>query len=163
VLKVVVPDRAPTSRRQLTPVFDKPAFSRFSLIFQPRFVVHSFWKIVKRQVCQKRGELPTAGTDMFRWIGRCAIFGFVSLGQKKSQDAYRTSHSIPFGWSMCDIRCLYFSARKITRCISHISPVSVRFSRRQLTPVFDKPAFSRFSQNCEPLIVVEIFGKIVKR
>jgi hypothetical protein len=30
-------------------------------------------------------------------------------------------------------------------------------------PVFDKPAFSRFSQNCEPLIVVEIFGKIVKR
>jgi len=37
-------------------------------------------------------------------------------------------------------------------------------SRRQLTPPrFDKPAFSRFSQNCEPLIVVEIFGKIVKR
>ena len=28
---------------------------------------------------------------------------------------------------------------------------------------FDKPTFSRFSQNCEPLIVVEIFGKIVKR
>jgi len=39
----------------------------------------------------------------------------------------------------------------------------VRNSRRQLTPVFDKPAFSRFPQNCEPLIVVEIFGKIVKR
>ena len=35
--------------------------------------------------------------------------------------------------------------------------------RGLLTPVFDKPAFSRFSQNCEPLIVVEIFGKIVKR
>jgi len=35
-------------------------------------------------------------------------------------------------------------------------------SRRQLTPVFDKPAFSRVSQNCEPLIVVEIVGKIVK-
>ena len=44
-----------TSRRQLTPVFDKPAFSRFCQIFQPRFVVHSFGKIVKRQVCQKRG------------------------------------------------------------------------------------------------------------
>jgi hypothetical protein len=27
-------------------------------------------------------------------------------------------------------------------------------SRRQLTTVFDKPAFSRVSQNCEPLIVV---------
>jgi len=33
-----------TSRRQLTPVFDKPAFSRFSQIFQPRLVVHSFWE-----------------------------------------------------------------------------------------------------------------------
>ena len=30
-------------------------------------------------------------------------------------------------------------------------------------PFWHKPAFSRFSQNCEPLIVVEIFGKIVKR
>ena len=38
------------SRRQLTPVFDKPAFSRFSQIFQPRLMVHSFGKIVKRQV-----------------------------------------------------------------------------------------------------------------
>ena len=36
-------------------------------------------------------------------------------------------------------------------------------SRRQLTPHFYKPAFSRFSQSCEPLIVVEIVGKIVKR
>jgi len=96
-----------TSRRQLTPVFDKPAFSRFyasqtkilenetagraclfevlcegvstrfgrrmlakslentpkssfgenrfSHIFQPRLVVHSVGKIVKRPVCQKWG------------------------------------------------------------------------------------------------------------
>ena len=43
--------RMKTSRRQLTPVFDKPAFSRFSQIFHPRLVVHSFGKIVKRQVC----------------------------------------------------------------------------------------------------------------
>ncbi len=49
-----------TSRRQLISVYNKPAFSRFSQLFQPRFVVHSFGKIVKRQVCQKRGELPTA-------------------------------------------------------------------------------------------------------
>ncbi len=33
----------------------------------------------------------------------------------------------------------------------------------QLIPIFDKPAFSRFSQNCEPRFVVEIIGKIVKR
>jgi len=32
-------------------VFDKPAFSRFSQLFQPRLVVHSFVKIVKRPVC----------------------------------------------------------------------------------------------------------------
>jgi len=45
-----------SSRRQLIPVFDKPAFSRFSQLFQPRLVVHSFAKIVKRRVwCQKRG------------------------------------------------------------------------------------------------------------
>jgi len=37
------------------PVFDKPAFSRFSQIFQPLLVVHSFMKIVKRQVCQIGG------------------------------------------------------------------------------------------------------------
>jgi len=38
------------------PRFDKPAFSRFSQLFQPRLVVHSVGKIVKRQVCvcQKR-------------------------------------------------------------------------------------------------------------
>jgi len=65
------------SRRQLTPFFDKPAFSRFSQIFQPRPVVHSFGKIVKRQVCVKNGgELPTAGEIRFciswpRKITRC--------------------------------------------------------------------------------------------
>ncbi len=39
------------------------------------------------------------------------------------------------------------------------SPNRVLTSRRQLIAVFDKPAFSRFSQNCEPLVVDEIFGK----
>jgi hypothetical protein len=45
------------SRRQLIPIFltHKPAFSRFSLSFQPRIVVHNLGKIVKRQVCQKWG------------------------------------------------------------------------------------------------------------
>jgi hypothetical protein len=53
------------SRRQLIPIFDKPAFSRFSQLFQPRIVVHNFWKIVKRQVCQKWGDgrrVPRRGT-----------------------------------------------------------------------------------------------------
>ncbi len=38
-----------------SPPFDKPAFSRFSQLFQPRIVVHLLGKIVKRQVCQKGG------------------------------------------------------------------------------------------------------------
>ena len=42
------------------PRFDKLAFSRFSQLFQPRLVVHSFGKIVKRQVFKNGGELPTA-------------------------------------------------------------------------------------------------------
>jgi hypothetical protein len=44
-----------TSRRQLIPLFDKPSFSRFSQKCEPRFVVEIIGKIVKRQVCQKRG------------------------------------------------------------------------------------------------------------
>jgi len=32
-----------------------------------RFVVHSFGEIVKRQVCQKRGELPTAVLSTFSY------------------------------------------------------------------------------------------------
>jgi hypothetical protein len=38
-----------------------------------------------------------------------------------------------------------------------------RTSRRQLIRIFDKPAFSRYSQKCEPRFVVEIIGNIVKR
>ncbi len=45
------------SRRQLDPVFDKPAFSRISETFQPPFVVPNFREFVKRQVCQKRGRV----------------------------------------------------------------------------------------------------------
>ncbi len=36
-------------------------------------------------------------------------------------------------------------------------------SRRRLVPILDKPAFSRIPLNSEPRIVVEIFGKFVKR
>ncbi len=43
------------SRRQLIPIFDKPAFSRISLNSKPRIVVKIFGKFVKRQVCQKWG------------------------------------------------------------------------------------------------------------
>ncbi len=35
------------------PIFDKPAFSRFSQLFQPRFVVHHFGTIVKRPVWKR--------------------------------------------------------------------------------------------------------------
>ncbi len=56
-----IPERIFNSRRQLIPIFDKPAFSRISLHSEPRIVVKIFGKFVKRQVCVKNGdELPTA-------------------------------------------------------------------------------------------------------
>jgi len=73
---------------QLTPVFDKPAFSRFSQIFQPRLVVRSFGKIVKRQVLSKTGvscvvifwprdTKPDIAHRQARRIGRCAMMHVV--------------------------------------------------------------------------------------
>jgi len=50
-----------SSRRQLTPVY-KPAFSRFVQNFEPLSVVKIFGKIVKRQVCQKRGWVADGWT-----------------------------------------------------------------------------------------------------
>ncbi len=38
-----------------SPIFDNPAFSRFSQKGEPRFVVEIIGKIVKRQVCQNGG------------------------------------------------------------------------------------------------------------
>jgi len=68
--------------------------------------------------------LPTAG--------RCAIFGFVFLGHKNHK--MHIAHlarccSILFdSVRLVDVRylVLFFLARKITRCISHISPDAVR-------------------------------------
>jgi hypothetical protein len=47
-----------TSRLQLTPVLDKPAFSRIPLNSEPRIVVKIFGKFVK--FVKNGGELPTA-------------------------------------------------------------------------------------------------------
>jgi hypothetical protein len=52
-----------TSRRQLTPILDKPAFSRIHRNLEPRIVVEIFGKFVKKQVCPKWGELPTVTAD----------------------------------------------------------------------------------------------------
>jgi len=53
----------------LTPVLDKPAFSRFSQIFKPQFVVPNLMEFVKRQVCvQNGGELPTAVRELIEFM-----------------------------------------------------------------------------------------------
>jgi hypothetical protein len=44
-----------SSRRQLTPILDKPAFSRIPWNLEPRTVVEMFGEFVKRQVCPKWG------------------------------------------------------------------------------------------------------------
>ncbi len=75
-------------RVTLVPLFDKPAFSRCYQLFQPRFVVHQFGKIVKRQVCQKEDEWLTPGLQRFvvRIVGKilkrqvCQKGGWVADG-----------------------------------------------------------------------------------
>jgi hypothetical protein len=67
---------------------------------------------------QKNHKMHIAHLDRFRSVGRCAISHFCISWPDKLQDAYRTFRSIPFGWLRYPL--LYFLARKITRCISHI-------------------------------------------
>jgi len=48
-------------------------------------------------------------------------------------------------------------------CLFEVLCEGVSTRRVPLLPLFDKPAFSRFSQHGEPQIGIEIVGKIVKR
>jgi hypothetical protein len=50
------------SRRQLIPIFDKPAFSRFSQLFQPRIVVHIFGKNREKAGLSKMGMSSVTNT-----------------------------------------------------------------------------------------------------
>jgi len=56
----------------------------------------------------------------------------------------------------CAIFALYFLARKITRCISHISPDSV--SSQQLVFFFRQSPFWTNRQKCQTGLMVAIFG-----
>ena len=71
------------SSRQLIPIFDKPAFSRFSQLFQPRIVVHNFGKIVKRPVvCHSSPFVGQSPFRTFRQIFQPAS----SVASKKLRD-----------------------------------------------------------------------------
>jgi hypothetical protein len=74
------------SRRQLIPIFDKPAFSRFSQLFQPQFVVHIFGKIVKRQVCQKWGWVADGCDIMIMCLSKSQDGDIMMMSRSKSQD-----------------------------------------------------------------------------
>ena len=71
---------------------------------------------------------------------------------KKYQPECRTSTNRTESVERCDTHIVIFFW---SMNINQPSATHLRFEH--------KHAFSRFSQNCEPLIVVEIFGKIVKR
>ena len=95
-----------TSRRQLIPLFDKPAFSRFSQKGEPRFVVEIIGKIVKRQVCQKRGMScrQLVQTDTLRltrptppptWFSSCCPAGATHFIHRATQRRMRaSSHAV---------------------------------------------------------------------
>ena len=78
-----------------------------------------------------RLDCPTNGED-WHTPGRCAIFGFVFISwPEKTQDAYRTSRPIRFGWSMCDIRfCISWPTKSqgAYRTSRQIRLVDVRYS-----------------------------------
>jgi len=81
--------------------------------------------------------------------------GVVKNTRRQCGDHMR-SHRLQYGErSTAFTLLLRFSGQELQKCISH------QPSATHTHPRFDKPAFSRFSQNCEPLIVVEIVGKIV--
>ena len=62
-----------------------------------------------------------------------------------------------------DMACVLGDSEDHTTFCEKSREPTVQSSRVPLIPNFDKPAFSRFSQNGEPRFVVEIVGKIVKR
>ena len=73
----------------------------------------------------------------------------VIFRSKKYKTEYRTSTNRTESGEMCDMHLVIFSGKE----------TAVGNSRSFLTNL----PFHDFSKRCEPLIVVEILGKIVKR
>ncbi len=113
------------SRRQLIPLFDKPAFSRFSQLFQPRIVVHIFGKIVKRQVCQKcwfgRGTIdhrPSGASRVHRVTERACQPCF--NGDVHVKLNFRVKMKIPCG-CVCPTHQIWIACRCFSRTHTHTS------------------------------------------
>jgi len=108
------------------------------------------------EICPKWGELPTPVRNVFSKLA-CIVLRFWSEMQNGLSHIDRRIDPVDVRWWI-----LWFSGQELQNGLSHIDRRidSVDISRRQLTPVFDEPAFSRFSQI---RLVVHIFGKIVKR
>ncbi len=72
-------------RRQLTPILDKPAFSRIPQTLQPQFVVPNFRGFVKRQVCPKWGWVAD---DWMQCVGFSRmLWSFLTTLQDDSKDS----------------------------------------------------------------------------
>ncbi len=83
------------------------------------------WSMCEIRFCvgQKNHKIHIAHpTDSVRSVGQCAILSFVFLGHKITRWVSYIS-TVP--GRLVDVRdsVLHFLAKKITRCISHISPI----------------------------------------
>jgi len=175
-----------------SPFCDNLHFEQF-VKRQPQMHGECFDELFEMEIVHKMGTsgMRLTSTDSIR-VAMCNI-SFCISWPEKSQHASSHYATDSIRKSMCDICFCICWPRKITtqHASSHYVTESIRQSmcdicfciswprkvnmhhrtstdsiRNQPSAThrrFYKPAFSRFSQNCEPLIVVEIFGKIVKR
>jgi len=98
--------------------------------------------------------------------GRCAIRVLWIFWPRVTGYRTRLSHTDQeSNRSMCEPHLVIFPAKSY-KCDAHLVifwPIVTKQPSATHPRFWHKPAFSRFSQNCEPLIVAEISGEIVKR
>jgi len=135
-----------------SPFCGQSPFRTIRQLIHPAFVV-VFDELFEMEIVRKMGRSGTRLSKTDVRPPKLSMLPNEDVGKRNS------TSGVSFRWTLrgCEYSIWATNHRKVPR------KDTPDISRRQLTPVFDKPAFSRFFQNCEPLIVVEIFGKIVKR
>ncbi len=127
-----------------------------------RFVRPSKSSFGEHKLCEM---ITKDGSNM--WCrARNPRFSMPLFGQKTGFRA--RMNEIKSGIPCSDVMCWVFwdatiFCNNFARWLQKIVSTCDVFSRVPLLPHFDKPAFSRIPENCEPQIVVEMFEEFVKR